>query len=439
MARVDGELIDLSRPLEENASLRILTSKDPESLQVFRHSAAHLLAAAVLELFPNVKLGIGPPIDNGFFYEFLREQPFTPEDLERIEKKMHEMAAQRHAQRTQDDAQGRGHRALQELESGIQVRIGGGKGRRADGVFLHHRQIHRFLPRAAHPQHRAHSGVQIDERRGRLLERPGRQSADAAHLRRVLLHAAGTRRVSAPAGRGQAARSPAAGNGARSFQHSGGGRAGADLLASQGRAGAQADGRLAARRTAAPRLQSGLHAAHHAAGVVEDQRARQFLSREYVWADGSGERRLSAQAHELPGAHFDLQIAHAQLSRSAGAAGRAGHGLSLRALRRAARASARARLHAGRRAHLLHAQPDRGRGRGLHRFRVRGDEDVWVLALPGGAFGVGRGASGELRRFARGLGTLHQRALQRRSNACRFPSSAWRARRRFTGRRSTSS
>src|SRR5205814_7910761 len=94
VARVDGELIDLSRPLEENASLKILTSKDPEALQVFRHSAAHLLAAAVLELFPDVKLGIGPPIDYGFFYEFLRQQPFTPEDLERIEKKMHELATQ---------------------------------------------------------------------------------------------------------------------------------------------------------------------------------------------------------------------------------------------------------------------------------------------------------------------------------------------------------
>ena len=93
VARVGGELIDLSRPLEENASLKILTSKDPEALQVFRHSAAHLLAAAVLELFPDVKLGVGPPIDTGFFYEFLREQPFTPEDLARIEKKMHEIAA----------------------------------------------------------------------------------------------------------------------------------------------------------------------------------------------------------------------------------------------------------------------------------------------------------------------------------------------------------
>ena len=93
VARVNGELVDLSRPLERDTSLSILTAKDPDSLQVFRHSAAHLLAAAVLELFPDVKLGIGPPIDTGFFYEFLREQPFTPEDLELIEKKMHELAA----------------------------------------------------------------------------------------------------------------------------------------------------------------------------------------------------------------------------------------------------------------------------------------------------------------------------------------------------------
>src|SRR5215469_911250 len=94
VARVDGQLWDLSRPLEANTSLAILTPKDPEAVQVLRHSAAHLLAAAVIELFPNVKLGIGPPIDNGFFYEFLRDEPFTPEDLERIEKKMRELASQ---------------------------------------------------------------------------------------------------------------------------------------------------------------------------------------------------------------------------------------------------------------------------------------------------------------------------------------------------------
>jgi threonyl-tRNA synthetase len=93
VARVDGELIDLSRPLDHNAKLSILTAKDPDAVQVLRHSAAHLLAAAVLELYPDVKLGVGPPIDTGFFYEFLRDEPFTPEDLEKIEARMRELAA----------------------------------------------------------------------------------------------------------------------------------------------------------------------------------------------------------------------------------------------------------------------------------------------------------------------------------------------------------
>jgi threonyl-tRNA synthetase len=93
VARTNGELVDLSRPLEKSTSLSILTAKDPDAVQVFRHSAAHLLAAAVLELYPYVKLGIGPPIENGFFYEFVRDEPFTPEDLEKIEAKMHELAA----------------------------------------------------------------------------------------------------------------------------------------------------------------------------------------------------------------------------------------------------------------------------------------------------------------------------------------------------------
>ncbi len=91
VARVNGELRDLARPIETDASLEILTSRDPEALEVYRHSTAHLLAAAVLELYPETKLGIGPPIDNGFYYDFLRETPFTPEDLEKIESKMWEL------------------------------------------------------------------------------------------------------------------------------------------------------------------------------------------------------------------------------------------------------------------------------------------------------------------------------------------------------------
>ncbi|HKS67357.1 MAG TPA: threonine--tRNA ligase [Candidatus Acidoferrales bacterium] len=93
VAKTNGELIDLSLPLDQSTTLSILTAKDPDAVQVFRHSAAHLLAAAVLELYPNVKLGIGPPIENGFFYEFVRDEAFTPEDLEKIEAKMHELAA----------------------------------------------------------------------------------------------------------------------------------------------------------------------------------------------------------------------------------------------------------------------------------------------------------------------------------------------------------
>ncbi len=92
VARTNGELIDLSRPLDHDTKLSILTAKDPDAVQVFRHSAAHLLAAAVLELYPHVKFGIGPPIENGFFYEFVRDEPFTPEDLAKIEAKMRELA-----------------------------------------------------------------------------------------------------------------------------------------------------------------------------------------------------------------------------------------------------------------------------------------------------------------------------------------------------------
>src|SRR6202047_3486704 len=93
VARVNGQLYDLTRPFESDAQLEILTSKNPEAPQVYRHSTAHLLAAAVLELFPETKLGIGPPTDTGFYYDFQREPPFTPEDLEKIEARMQELQA----------------------------------------------------------------------------------------------------------------------------------------------------------------------------------------------------------------------------------------------------------------------------------------------------------------------------------------------------------
>jgi threonyl-tRNA synthetase len=93
VAYVNDKLVDLTYPLTADARVRIVTNKNPEALEVYRHSTAHLLAAAVTALFPKVQCGIGPPIDDGFFYDFIVERPFVPEDLEAIEAKMKELAS----------------------------------------------------------------------------------------------------------------------------------------------------------------------------------------------------------------------------------------------------------------------------------------------------------------------------------------------------------
>jgi threonyl-tRNA synthetase len=92
-AVVDGRLVDLSSPLEADASVRIVTAESPEAIDLYRHSTAHLMAAAVVNLFPGTQCGIGPAIDDGYFYDFVVERPFVPEDLEAIEQKMREFAS----------------------------------------------------------------------------------------------------------------------------------------------------------------------------------------------------------------------------------------------------------------------------------------------------------------------------------------------------------
>ena len=91
VAKVDGRLVDLSEPLETGGPLQFITPSSPEGLEIYRHSSAHLLAAAVLELFPDAHPGIGPPTETGFFYDFYREKPFTEQDLKRLEEKMREL------------------------------------------------------------------------------------------------------------------------------------------------------------------------------------------------------------------------------------------------------------------------------------------------------------------------------------------------------------
>tara|TARA_Y100001970_G_scaffold4322_1_gene5006 strand:- start:34 stop:1950 length:1917 start_codon:yes stop_codon:yes gene_type:complete len=88
---VDGELRDLYYEVEESCSIKFFTSKDPEGLEAIRHDTTHIMAMAVQELFPGTKLAIGPAIKDGFYYDFSRKEPFTPDDLEKIEKKMMEI------------------------------------------------------------------------------------------------------------------------------------------------------------------------------------------------------------------------------------------------------------------------------------------------------------------------------------------------------------
>lgn len=93
-AKVDGEVVDLARPLERDASIEILTEKNPEALEVLRHSAAHVLATAVRQVRPDAGIGFGPPIEDGFYYDFQVDRPFTEEELEEIERRMAEVAGE---------------------------------------------------------------------------------------------------------------------------------------------------------------------------------------------------------------------------------------------------------------------------------------------------------------------------------------------------------
>ena len=90
---VDGELKDLDYLIEKDCSLKIFTSKNPEGLETIRHDTAHILAMAVQELFPGTQVTIGPVIENGFYYDFARKEPFTEDDLVKIENKMKEIVA----------------------------------------------------------------------------------------------------------------------------------------------------------------------------------------------------------------------------------------------------------------------------------------------------------------------------------------------------------
>jgi len=94
--KLDGRVVDLTTPLEGDGDLQIITAKSPDAVPIYRHSTAHLTAQAVKRLFPEVQIGIGPPIENGYYYDFLPARSFTPEDLQAIEEEMRRIIAEDH-------------------------------------------------------------------------------------------------------------------------------------------------------------------------------------------------------------------------------------------------------------------------------------------------------------------------------------------------------
>ncbi len=124
--------------IDRDAALAIVTDKDPDGLEVLRHSTAHLLAYAVKELFPDAQVTIGPVIEDGFYYDFAYKRPFTPEDLAAIEKKMAELAKKDEpVTRTRDAARRRG-RVLQVAGRALQ-----GRDHRVDSVRRGHLALRR--------------------------------------------------------------------------------------------------------------------------------------------------------------------------------------------------------------------------------------------------------------------------------------------------------
>ena len=215
---------------------------------VYRHSSAHLLAAAVLELFPETKLGHGPATETGFFYDFYRPTPFTPEDLEKIEKKMQELVQQ-------DIPYARE----------FLPRTEGLEKFKAEGDFMKCHFIEQFTKpdekisiyktgkfldfcRGPHiPSTGQNQSVQAAEYCRRVLAGRREEPAAAAHLRHVVLLEERPRCLSAQHRGSEEARPSRDRSAARSVLHPGTRRAGPDLLASQGRHHPQRDGRLDAR------------------------------------------------------------------------------------------------------------------------------------------------------------------------------------------------
>ncbi len=352
VARIGGELRDLATVVAEGDEVEQVPYGSEDGRAVLRHCAAHVLAQAVQELFPGTRLGIGPPVTDGFYYDFLPERPFTPEDLVAIEKKMSDIIRQRQrfSRRVVSEDDARKELAdepfkleLIGLKGGANdeasVEVGGSEltiydNLRGDETAWKdlcrgpHLPTTRDIP--AFKLMRTAAAYWRGSEKNPMLQRiygTAWESKDAlkAHL--------------TDAGGGREARPPAPRQRARPVQLPRRDRLGARGLPPQGRGGAHGDGGVlppAARRGG---LRVRLHPAHHQGDAVRDLGPPRLVRRGHVPGDAARRRRRQAgrrllpQADELPDAQPGLLEPGSLLPRAAAAAVRVRHRLPLREVR----------------------------------------------------------------------------------------------------------
>ena len=371
-AKVDGVLVDLSRALDHDAKLEVVTPKSAEALELTRHDAAHVVASVVQRLFPGTQVTIGPTIDDGFYYDFAREQPFTPEDLEKIEAR----PPTTRSRPTTPSCARRSCRPTPSSSSTVKARSSRSRSSRTSSSAAQRRS------------RSTTTAIGSTSASGRTARRPAASASSsscasraptgggtlatnaAAHLRHGLLRQEGARRLPrAPRG-SQEARPPQARQRARAL-HVPPVRARRRLLAAEGHGDLPA-----ALRLHAPALAlGGLHRGQDAADLQQGRSGRRAATGRSTARTCSSWRarsRRSSQADELPEPHADLRQPAPQLPRAAAAHPRPGRPAPQRSLGHARRPHPRAPVQPGRRAPLLtEAGPRRG-NRPLHRARRQG-------------------------------------------------------------------
>ena len=199
---LDGAVADLADPIEKDAKIEFLTREDPRALELIRHDAAHVMAEAVQSLWPGTQVTIGPVIDNGFFYDFYRNEPFTPEDLPVIEKKMREIIARDKPFTKEVWPRDEAKRVFQDKGENFKVELVDAIPPGRGPEDLPAGRLVRSLPRPAHDLDRQdRQRLQAAEGRGRLLARRLQQPDADPHLRHRLRQAGGARRLSASSSR----------------------------------------------------------------------------------------------------------------------------------------------------------------------------------------------------------------------------------------------